>query len=149
MAFSLQAPVLNKGVSQAIFGFLFLLINLLSLLLIIIMTIFTLKLRKNELGLFRCSGATRGDIITLIINESMILSIIVMIFIVLIEFIFIYNFRFFLAGFLNTSFDLPFFLTLLKGFLFSFFFIFILLFLTYIPFGFYYAYKDPYNIVRY
>ena len=149
MGFQLGIPVLKSKLSVWIFSYLFLFINFLSILLIVIITIFTLRLRKNELGLYRCSGASRGEIISLVLNESIILSIIVMICVLILEFIFVFYFRFLIAGFISTNLDFSFICNIVKGFVFSFFFIFIVLFLCYIPFGIYYAFRDPYNIVKY
>lgn len=149
MLFNYNMSLINKTVPFWITSYLLGFINLLCILLVLVMTTLTLRLRKNEFGLYRCNGATRGEIISLILNEGVILSFVSIICVLIIEFLFIYQLKIPIIGLFNISLDYTFFLDLAKGFLFSFFFIFVILFICYLPFAVYYAFKDPYNIIRY
>ncbi len=140
---------INNELYSWIFSSLFIFLNLLAVVFIITITTFTLRLRKDEFGLYRCSGGTRGEIFLLVINESFILSFLSIISVLILEAFLIFYFRPFIINFFRVTFDLSFILKLGSGFVYLSCFITIGLLLCYIPFGFYYAFKDPYNIVRY
>ena len=126
---------------------LFIFLNFLVVVLIIVITTFTLRLRKDEFGLCRCSGGTRGEIFILILNESSILSLLSITVMLIVESFILYYFKPLIMKFLNVEYNLSFILELLKGAGVLSCFIFTGLLLCYIPFGLYYAFKDPYNIV--
>ncbi len=149
MLIQFKFPVFKNNIYAYLSTYLLILINFLSLLLIIIMTTFTLKLRQNELGLYRCCGATRGELLMLILNESIVLNLFSIGIVVILEILFVYKLRFFIFNYFNLIIDFSFILYMIKAFVFSFFYIFSLLFVSYLPFGIYYAYRDPYNIIRY
>ncbi len=132
-----------------IVGYQFIFANFLALLFILTITMFTFRLRKDEFGLYRCSGSTRKEIFLLIINESLISSLFSIIIILIIEAFLLYYFRLPILKFLKITLIFPFILELLKAFIFTSIIVLIGLFICYLPFGFYYTFKDPYNIVKY
>ncbi len=129
--------------------YLFWIINIVLFLFFFTITILTLRLRKSEFGLYRCCGATRLEISTLILNESLLLASIGFIFLLIIEIFFLLYFKLEIAGTLKLAYDGTFFLFIIKNFIFTYLFLFLVLLLCYVPAALYYAFKDPYYIVRY
>jgi len=127
----------------------FALINLLTILFILTITMLTFRLRKDEFGLYRCSGGTRKEIILLVLCESLILSLISIIIILAIEIFFLLYFQDPLVKLFKLKLNFPFAMEFLKGFLLTFTTVLLGVSICYLPFGVYYAFKDPYNIVKY
>ncbi|MDD5065434.1 MAG: hypothetical protein PHF84_00155 [bacterium] len=144
-----QPRLFQASISNKFMFFLFLLLNFIFFVFFMALTILTFKLRQVEFGLYRCSGATRREIITLMFNESLMLTLISFGLLFFFEIIFIYFFRLEIAGLFKVSYDLRFTLGMAKNFLLSLVLVFILLMVCYFPLAVYYSCKDPYEIVRY
>lgn len=147
--FDQKTILIKNDLYTWILSYYFIFTNFLTILFILIITMFTFRLRKDEFGLYRCSGSTRKEILLLVLSECIILSLLSIIIILLIEVFLLFYFRFHIFEFLKVTLDFPFILQLIKGFTFTSLIVFIGLSICYLPFGFYYAFKDPYNIVKY
>ena len=138
----------NNNIIKSLINYNFIFVNFLILLILLLITTFTSQIRKNEYGLYRCNGATRSEIILLFFNECLIMSIFFIVSILIIESFFLLHYKVEIIKLFQIKYNLKFVVRLLKGFGLTFLAIFAGLSISYLPFGLYYAFKDPYNIIR-
>lgn len=147
--YKVDSYLFKDSIINHLFISLFFLINIILIILFSLITSFSLKIRQTEFGLYRCNGARRSEIISLIIKESLLLTLIALIFLIIIEIFLIFYFHADVSNLLKIKYNAEFYLILTKSFSLSILFIFLISFFTYIPIAVYYAFKDPYDIIRY
>jgi hypothetical protein len=145
----LQPRLLESGPAERLLVPLFFILNAVLVLFFITLTILTLKLRRSEFGLYRCGGASRRELFSLVLNESLLVALVSFSLLFAIEGTFLYAFRLEIAGLLKVAFTFSFLLSCLTKFILTLLFIFTVLILCYLPLAFFYSFKDPYEIVRY
>lgn len=148
-AYLLQPRLVSPGLPERMLAALFLILNLVMLLFFVTLAVLTLKIRQTEFGLYRCGGAARGELLSLILNEGLLLAFFSFIALFALQALFLYLFRLEIAGLFRIVFDFKFALFCLKNFILTQALLFIVLLLCYLPLGLYYCLRDPYDIVRY
>ncbi len=106
-------------------------------------------IKRTEFGLLRAIGATRINIFMLILNESLILTILSGLLLLVCEIFLISYFRLELSWILKSGYNLHFFLILLKSIILVVLTKFIFLFLLCFPVSLKYSFSDTYTILRY
>lgn len=148
-AYLIQPRLVSTGLPERMLASVFMILNLVLLLFFLTLAVLTLKIRQTEFGLYRCGGATRGELLSLILNEGLLLTLFSFLALLVLETLFIYLFRLEIAGLFRIAYDFKFVLFCLKNFLITQALIFVVLVFCYLPLGIYYCLRDPYDIVRY
>lgn len=147
--YKIDKYLFNDIIINHLFISLFLLINVILMILFSLVASFSLKIRQTEFGIYRCNGARRSEIISLILKESILLTIIALICLIILETFIIVYFHPDISNLLKIKYNTEFYIILMKSFSLTILFIFLVSFFTYIPIAFYYAFRDPYDIIRY
>ncbi len=124
-------------------------LTLITFIFLLVSISLTTKLKSVEFGLFRSIGARRSEIFLLILNESLILTLLSSLFLLIVDIFILFHFRINLTYILKTSYDINFFIIFLKTYFFTIVMKFILLFIICLPIGIRYSFLDPYKIIRY
>jgi len=128
---------------------LFLVLSLIVFLFLLLSISLSSYIKKTEFGLLRAIGARRIDVFMLILNESLILTVISTVFLMVLELFILFYFRTSFTWILKTGYTFHFFMIFLKSIFFVVITKFLFLFIICFPISLKYSFSDAYTILRY